>query len=119
VTDQQCDAVIGILMAAYRQDLSEAEFAIRKQFLADLPFEPTKEAVSQLVRTSKFFPTIAEIRDQTKACVEAQKRKAVGIAAASGALALPPAKPQVPPWVREQFNALKRRMSIPARSGSQ
>lgn len=55
--------IVATLAAAYpNAQVSEATSAVYERMLLDLDFETTERAVARLLGTSRFLPTIAEIR---------------------------------------------------------
>ena len=57
--------LLATLRAAWpRQEVGQDTAAVYAAMLADLPLEEAKAAVQLLVQTSRFFPTIAEIREK-------------------------------------------------------
>lgn len=46
-----------------------------EEALADLPDQPFLDAITEIVKTSKYFPSIAEIREVTKKHKEIEKQK--------------------------------------------
>jgi len=58
---------MSVLTAAYpRQITGRNTLAVYAQALADLDPDEVREAVAEHVATSRFFPTIAEIRDKVE-----------------------------------------------------
>lgn len=58
---------VGKLMAAYRQEkLREETIQVYAEELADLRPDALAIAVVEIIRRSKFFPSVAEIREETK-----------------------------------------------------
>ena len=56
--------LVAVLKAAYpRQELPPETVAIYAEMLADLDAETATAAVKRAIQTSRFFPTIAEIRN--------------------------------------------------------
>jgi len=57
--------LFAILKATYpRQETTEATAEVYATFLSDLDYAATEQAVRRIAATSRFFPTIAEIREQ-------------------------------------------------------
>jgi len=64
VTPAEAAKSVAVLAAAYpNARSSSATFQVYEEMLADLDFDLVKRAISRLVCTSKFLPTIAEIRE--------------------------------------------------------
>lgn len=53
-----------IITAAFPQDIPEATLELYVASLEDIPDEATMEACRRIVRSSRFLPRIAEIREQ-------------------------------------------------------
>ena len=61
----ECAQIVAMLFAAYPQSKgSESTSAVYEEHLADLDFAATKAAIGRLLKSSKFLPTIAEIREE-------------------------------------------------------
>ena len=58
----EAQSIIAILTATYRQDMKPDTAEIYLQCIMDLPLDLTRAAVLDLLATSKWLPTIAEIR---------------------------------------------------------
>jgi hypothetical protein len=70
--------LVAMLSAAYRDaPISEATAEVYEAMLADLPFAATQAAVARLVATSKWFPTVAEIREAVVAVERGAVRSGV------------------------------------------
>src|SRR5690349_9625631 len=55
--------IVAMLVAAYRdKSVTEATVEVYETMLSDLDFEACKAAVTRVIATSKWFPTVAEIR---------------------------------------------------------
>lgn len=68
MTELQAQKLLYVLESAYsRSEFRPGTAKIYTQMLADLPYEVAKTAVMRLIATSKWLPTIAEIRH---ACAE-------------------------------------------------
>lgn len=55
------------LVYAYQKDVKEGTFEAYVTYLADVPPEFIRAAVDELIKTSKWLPTVAEIREQAQA----------------------------------------------------
>lgn len=56
--------IIGMIVTAYPSNkLDQAGAKLYRQLILDLPADETRKAVVRLISTSKFLPTIAEIRE--------------------------------------------------------
>lgn len=55
------------LVYAYQKDVKEGTFEAYVTYLADIPPEFIRAAVDELIKTSKWLPTVAEIREQARA----------------------------------------------------
>lgn len=56
--------VVGLLVAAFpAAQPDEKTTRVYMEMLCDLPFEPSLRAVKRLLSSSRFFPSIAEIRE--------------------------------------------------------
>lgn len=55
------------LVYAYQKDVQEGTFEAYVTYLADVPPECIRAAVDELIKTSKWLPTVAEIREQARA----------------------------------------------------
>lgn len=55
------------LVYAYQRDVKEGTFEAYVAYLADIPPEFIRAAVDKLIKTSKWLPTVAEIREQARA----------------------------------------------------
>ena len=55
------------LVYAYQRDVKEGTFEAYVTYLADVPPEFIRAAVDELIKTSKWLPTVAEIREQARA----------------------------------------------------
>lgn len=55
------------LVYAYQRDVKEGTFEAYVTYLADIPPEFIRAAVDELIKTSKWLPTVAEIREQARA----------------------------------------------------
>ena len=55
------------LVYAYQKDVKEGTFETYVTYLADVPPEFIRAAVDELIKTSKWLPTVAEIREQARA----------------------------------------------------
>jgi hypothetical protein len=65
VTTREAKALVALLKAAFpRQALEQATLEVYAKYLADLDAAIGRIAVERLIATSRFFPTIAEIREQ-------------------------------------------------------
>jgi hypothetical protein len=63
VTNADIKRLLSILRASYpRQEIDEATVKAYSHMLADLDYDEARAATQRLIATSKFFPTIAEIR---------------------------------------------------------
>lgn len=54
--------LITILEGAYGKDFSDKSIDVYSVMLADLPYQEVQRAIVQLIATSKWLPSIAEIR---------------------------------------------------------
>lgn len=65
VTPSEATALLATLKAAYpRQPIEQATIVVYAADLADLDADRALQAVTNLRRTSRWFPTIAEIREE-------------------------------------------------------
>lgn len=55
------------LVYAYQKEVKEGTFEAYATYLADIPPEYIRRAVDNLIRSSKWLPTVAEIREQAQA----------------------------------------------------
>lgn len=55
------------LVYAYQKDVKEGTFEAYVTYLADVPPEFIRAAVDELIKTSKWLPTVAEIRERARA----------------------------------------------------
>lgn len=55
------------LVYAYQKDVKEGTFEAYVAYLVDVPPEFIRAAVDELIKTSKWLPTVAEIREQARA----------------------------------------------------
>nr|DAH87126.1 MAG TPA: replication protein P [Caudoviricetes sp.] len=55
------------LVYAYQKEVKEGTFEAYATYLADVPPEYIRRAVDNLIRSSKWLPTVAEIREQAQA----------------------------------------------------
>ena len=63
MTSKQALQIIGVLTAAYpRTDIQEETVEIFSRFLLDLPYEVGQMAALKLIGESKWFPSVAELR---------------------------------------------------------
>ncbi len=63
MTKSEARQLVAVLFAAYQQaNIREKTLEVYETMLADLEFHPTQQAIMRLVATSKWLPTIAEIR---------------------------------------------------------
>lgn len=79
MTADEQDALLDRLTAMaeyYERPKSDAQLMLYVQGLADLPFPGVAGALSVLLKTSTFFPKIAEIRELVGGDVEAQAEDA-------------------------------------------
>lgn len=82
MTQSEALKLVAILKAAYpRQPTDAATSEVYAGFLADLDYEAANEAIRRIITTSRFFPTIAEIREEVA-------ENAVGLPSTTEALAL-------------------------------
>lgn len=64
MTNNEAAKVIATLTAAYpRMEMSEETSKLYARFLQDLEYPKAQAAVVRLIANSKFFPTVAEIRE--------------------------------------------------------
>lgn len=63
MTQVETAMVIKILEGAYHKVFDEDQVKAYTVMLEDIPFELAKQAVAKLIKTSKWLPTIAEIRE--------------------------------------------------------
>ncbi len=69
MTKKQALELITLLQMAYpRQQLGEKTVEVYVGFIQDLDYQTAKDVVHNYIRTKKWFPSIAELRE---ACVEA------------------------------------------------
>lgn len=65
MTPAETAKILTVLKASYpRQELTSATVSAYSAMLADLPYESVDAAVRRLIASSKWFPTIAEIRSE-------------------------------------------------------
>lgn len=63
MTETQCEQLLAVLQGAYpRTEFSDDTIDVYTAMLSDLDFKAAQVAVRQLIATSKWLPTIAEIR---------------------------------------------------------
>jgi hypothetical protein len=76
VTPNEVSKVVFMVFAAFPQGdkLGPERAKLYEQMLVDLEFETCKAAVVRLLQSSKFLPTIAEIREAARACDSGPKR---------------------------------------------
>ena len=51
---------------AYQKDVKEGTFEVYAAYLSDIPPQYTRAAVDELVKTSRWIPTIAELRETAR-----------------------------------------------------
>ncbi len=62
MTQAQVAQLVAILMACYpNARVPDGTVVAYENFLIELEHEPAQQAVASIVRTSKYFPTIAEV----------------------------------------------------------
>jgi len=65
LNEQQVVAIVKVLQSAYpRTEFSRETITVYENMLKDLPAKETSEAVKRLITSSKWLPTIAEIRQE-------------------------------------------------------
>ena len=75
MTPDQSKQLVGVLMAAYANSRpTEATADIYARMIRDLDHAPAKAAVARLMTTSKFLPSIAEIRAATVDEIQGPRR---------------------------------------------
>lgn len=62
------------LVYAYQKEVKEGTFEAYATYLADIPPEYIRRAVDNLIRSSKWLPTVAEIREHVIAEVNEERR---------------------------------------------
>jgi hypothetical protein len=63
-TDKNITGALGVLAAGYPNfNLTPETIRVYQRTLSDIPAEVLEQAVVQLLTTSRFFPTVAEIRE--------------------------------------------------------
>lgn len=68
MTDKEITRLLAVLEGAYpRQNIEDKTIKAYTALLRDLDFELASKAVAEHIRESKWFPTVAEIRER---CVE-------------------------------------------------
>ena len=68
------------LTIAFNKPISGEQAGIMFEALQDLPNERMHEAITRTIRTSKHWPTVADLREQTQAVAVAEYRNsATGI----------------------------------------
>ena len=66
MTNQEAIAIIGYLAVAFpNTKIEEATVDVYRESLLDLPYAQTADAAKIIVKTARFFPSIAEIRETT------------------------------------------------------
>ena len=66
MTNQEALAIIGYLATAFvTAKLDESNVETYRAHMLDLPYAAAKQATESIVLSSKFFPSIAEIRETT------------------------------------------------------
>jgi hypothetical protein len=65
MTKESAATCLAALTAAYSKELPKPTARIYIQALQDLPPEPLAEATAVIIKTSRWFPSIAEIRETT------------------------------------------------------
>lgn len=76
MTKAEALRLMAMLRAAWpRQEIGEDTTEVYAGMLADLSYADAKTAVTTLVKTSKWFPTIAEIREQAADAKRAGMRR--------------------------------------------
>jgi len=60
-------AILGALSETYHRDVSETEARTSWAALRDIPLDDIRRAAFSLIKTSKFFPVPAAIREQVRA----------------------------------------------------
>lgn len=65
MTEAEAGELVAVLQAAFpRAEVDEATLKVYSQALRDLDIDEARTAVWSVVRTSRFFPTVAEIRGE-------------------------------------------------------
>lgn len=104
MTKAEVAEVVLLLMQAYpNARLNDGTSQVYEQMLVDLDARAVREAVVGLVKTSKFVPTIAEIRDATETVLNRAQA-----AAARARAARVPSLPRSALVARERGKALPR-----------
>jgi len=70
MTNLEVSRLVAMLVAAFQPPRwSEEAQRIYEEMLADLEFDPTKQAVARLITVARFMPTVSEIRE-TAMCLQ-------------------------------------------------
>ena len=71
MTKPEAIKLIAVLRAAYpNQDITEETVELYAAMLADLDFSIAQESLQRHIATSRFFPTVAELRDAPRVPVD-------------------------------------------------
>jgi hypothetical protein len=71
MTPEQAKALLGVLAAYWpKADLPRETLLLYRDHLLDFELEPAARAVSHLGATSRFFPTVAEVRQAITAAAD-------------------------------------------------
>lgn len=60
------ETYLAILFTAYRRDVDDAAATLYERALADVPLALLDAAITRAVRTRRFFPTVAELREDAE-----------------------------------------------------
>lgn len=66
--------LVAMLMAAYDKPKDVETSSVYERMLEDLDFTTAHKAIARLISTSRFFPTVAEIREQAFAIEHGDRR---------------------------------------------
>ncbi len=65
MSKEDAASALAVLTAAYNRELPKPTARLYIQALSDLPSEPLAKAVNVLIKSSRWFPTIADVRETT------------------------------------------------------
>lgn len=75
MTNIECAKVLALLKAAYpRTELSDATIEVYTECLADEDYTAVRARALEAIQESKFFPTVAELRDHAPPATPEQIR---------------------------------------------
>jgi hypothetical protein len=78
MTKSEVSKLVYMLFSAYHsKEPQDATIELYEQLLLDLPAEPAKAAVLRLLQTSRFRPTIAEVREAALLVESGPKRTGI------------------------------------------